>query len=174
MTKKYFLSLLSFIIIIVFLFYAGSHIRWSKMLSPGALSSAHAEQDLSEDCQACHTKGMQVDNEKCLECHGEIKDKMDLDSGLHGHAADECLDCHSEHHGEEANIAYFDRENFDHTKTGWVLEGRHRLLKCEACHIEETFLLDKTDCSYCHQDFHDGEYGNDCAECHNQDTFRME
>jgi len=174
MKKKYFLSLLLFSIIILFLFYTGLHIRWSRMLSPGALSLAHAELDLSEDCQACHTKGKQIENGKCLECHGEIRDKMDLGLGLHGLASEECLDCHSEHHGEETNIAYFDKENFDHTKTGWLLEGRHRLLKCEACHIKGTFLLDKTECAHCHQDFHEGEYGNECAECHTQDTFRME
>ena len=172
--KKYLLSLILLIIIIVILFYIGFHIRWSKMLSPGALSLAHAELDLSGNCQACHTKGKQIDNSKCLDCHEEIRDKMDLDLGLHGQASEECLDCHSEHHGLETNIAFFDKENFDHTKTGWLLEGRHILLKCEACHTRDTFLLDKTECIHCHQDFHDGEYGKDCAECHNQDTFRME
>ena len=174
MIKKYFLSLLLFILIMACLFYIGLHIKWSKMLAPGALSLAHAELDLSEDCQSCHTKGKQIDYDKCLDCHEEIRDKMDSKSGLHGIASEECLDCHSEHHGPEANIAYFDEANFDHTKTGWLLEGRHRLLKCEACHLKDTFLLDNTECVHCHQDFHEGEYGQDCAECHNQDTFRME
>lgn len=155
-------------------FYTCFNIRWSVMLAPGDLSLAHAEQDLSEDCQACHTKGKQIDNAKCLECHVEIQDKMDLNRGIHDNSATDCLNCHTEHHGKETNIAYFDMEHFDHAKTGWLLEGRHRLLICEACHLNDSFLLNKTDCIHCHKDFHEGEYGNDCSECHNQDSFRME
>ncbi|MGA1794346.1 MAG: hypothetical protein ACMUIL_00690 [bacterium] len=172
--KKYSLSLLLLLIVVFFLLYACFHVKWSEMLSPGDLSLAHADMDLSEDCQACHTKGKQIDNGKCLDCHAEIQDKMDLNQGLHSQASSECLDCHSEHHGKETNIAYFDEDNFDHAKTGWSLEGRHTLLKCEACHMKDSFLLDKADCIHCHKDFHEGEYGTDCAECHDQDSFRME
>ena len=116
--KKYLLPLLLLIIILVVLSYVGLQIRWSKMLSPGELSLAHAELDLSEDCQACHTKGKRIDNGKCLDCHEEIREKMDLDLGLHGHASEECLDCHSEHHGLETDIAYFDKENLDNNRKG--------------------------------------------------------
>ena len=164
------------IIIIGFLFYIGFHFKWSKLFSPGELSTAHAELDMSGDCQACHTKGKQLDWAKCLGCHEEIKEKKDLGSGLHSLASEECLDCHSEHHGRETNIAYFDLEDFDHSRAGWKLEGIHSALKCLACHKKDTYLLDKTNCVDCHQDqdIHEGENGDDCAECHSQDTFRME
>jgi len=82
--------------------------------------------------------------------------------------------CHSEHHGLESNIAYFDLENFDHSRAGWELEGIHDRLKCVVCHKKDSYLMDKKNCIDCHQDIHEGENGDDCAECHSQDTFEME
>ena len=177
MTKKVFLKILLptvVIIIIGLLFYVGLHIKWANFFSPGELSIAHAKLDSSANCQACHTKGKQLESGKCLVCHEEIKEKKKLGRGLHSNASEECVDCHSEHHGRESNIAYFDLENFDHSRTGWKLEGLHNDLKCGTCHKKETYLLDKTECIDCHEDIHEGENGDDCAECHSQHTFKME
>ena len=173
MIKRVFLSIIV-IIAIGFLTYKGLETRWPKLFSPGQLSAAHAKLDLSGDCQACHTKGKQVDNGKCLGCHKEIKERRDSGSGLHSLASEECLVCHSEHHGLESNIAYFDHHNFDHSRAGWELEGIHDRLKCEVCHKKDSYLMDKKNCIDCHQDIHEGENGDDCAECHSQDTFKME
>ena len=177
MIKNIFLKIflpLVLLIIIGFLFSRYFHFRWSKLFSPGQLSEAHSTLDESGDCQACHTKGNRLDNDKCLGCHEEIKEKRESGLGLHSRASEECLDCHSEHHGLKCNIAYFDAENFDHSRAGWKLEGIHNELKCGTCHRKETYLLDKTRCIDCHQDIHEGENGDDCAECHSQDTFKME
>ena len=177
MAKKFFLKILLptvVILIIGLLFYEGLHINWSHFFSPGKLSIAHAKLDLSGDCQACHTKGKQLDIGKCLACHEKIKEKKELGRGLHSKASGTCLHCHSEHHGREYNVAYFDLKNFDHSITGWKLEGLHNDLKCETCHKKDTYLLDKTKCIDCHEDIHEGENGDDCGECHSQHTFKME
>jgi hypothetical protein len=173
--KKVLLPLIS-VIILGLLFYKGLKVRWANLFSPGALSSVHAELDKTGKCDACHTKGKQLETAKCLDCHKEIKEKRQAGSGLHGREKDACFACHSEHHGREADIAFFNKDAFDHSKAGWALEGMHKKLRCEACHQEKSYLMAGTECFDCHheQDVHWGENGKDCAECHNQDTFKLE
>ena len=82
---------------IVFIFYLGFKITWSKLFSHGVLSEAHEELEKSGECKACHTKGQKLDIEKCLLCHEEIKEKIEANSGLHAKTSKECANCHSEH-----------------------------------------------------------------------------
>ena len=171
--KKILLPIIS-IIILGLLFYKGSQMRWAKLFSPGELSLAHAELELSGECDACHTKGKKLDTQKCFECHDDINNLRKSGSGLHGQELEPCLDCHSEHHGRNSDIAYFDMTNFDHRKVGWPLEGMHKKLRCDVCHESDSYLLTKTACIDCHADIHEGENGKDCAECHHQDSFKVE
>lgn len=165
--------LLLLILIIVFVIFLCVSVKWSKLFSPGELSSAHAQLDDSGQCNACHTRGKQLDWEKCLGCHKEIKTKADKKQGIHGTASRDCILCHSEHHGRELKTYYLDKETFDHSRTGWKLEGLHALLKCEACHLNGSYSLDKTECVHCHHDIHLGQLGTQCAKCHNAETFNI-
>ena len=171
--KIFILILLGFIIF--FMLYAVFQIRWANLFSPGELSIAHAEFDQSGDCGACHTKWMKLDNSKCLECHKEIKSEIKKDFGLHGRASkgEECSRCHSEHHGREYDLSYLDVDTFDHTTTGWSLEGVHSLLKCEACHSRDSYLLGMNECVLCHKDVHLGQLGVECHKCHNPKSFEI-
>ncbi|MEW5803782.1 MAG: hypothetical protein AB1847_16940 [bacterium] len=164
---------LIFVIACVSVFlYAGCHLKWSQLFSPGPLSSAHEELDANGDCAACHTRGKRLDTRKCLDCHQEIKTMIQAKTGFHSRVSWECEHCHSEHHGRSYRIAHIDPKTFDHALTGWPIEGSHDLLKCEACHKKGSYLLDKNQCIHCHRDVHEGENGTDCTECHNQRTFR--
>jgi hypothetical protein len=72
---------------------------------------------------------------------------------------------------------------FDHELTSYRLHGRHAVLRCEQCHrmaekkeFRRTFFLSFSKCTDCHADGHNGEfassYNNDCASCHNEDSYR--
>ena len=169
MKKIFGLIILS--IIITLALYMAFHIEWSRAFSPGALSKAHKDFDHLAQCKACHAKGRKLDNGKCLACHEEIGRRIKKSSGLHARISHECSGCHSEHHGREYNPIHFDKETFEHNTTGWQLEGIHALLRCTTCHLKNTYLLDTIECVHCHQDIHEGENGQDCGECHNQDSF---
>lgn len=174
MDKKRVFVLILGIIIIFLLLYGVFQIRWSNLFSPGELSVAHAEFDKSGDCGACHTRGMRLDNGKCLDCHEEIKGETVKEYGLHGRASTECSLCHSEHHGREYNLSYLDIETFDHSTTGWSLDGVHDLLKCEACHSKDSYLLEMHECVFCHEDIHLGQLGPECHRCHDAESFEIE
>lgn len=40
--------------------------------------------------------------------------------------------------------------DFDHFTTGYELTGEHRIIPCEACHVDAVFVGTPTDCAGCH------------------------
>ena len=170
--KKRIIFLVFTVAIIALLFYIVLNINWSKMLSPGPLSPAHAELDVKGKCNACHTRGKRLDTDKCLLCHQEIKTMMQTNRGFHARVTKRCEHCHAEHHTRLFNAIHFDAKDFDHSMAGSPIGGKHLLLRCEVCHEKGTYLLDKHKCFQCHKDVHNGENGKDCSECHNQDSFQ--
>jgi len=97
----------------------------------------------------------------------------------------DCVRCHSEHNGENFQLIHWEpsQKAFDHSKTGYLLEGKHAGLTCEQCHtaahispaerstikvkdLNRTFLGLSRDCLSCHTDRHQGQLGSDCARCH--------
>ncbi|MGA1839459.1 MAG: hypothetical protein ACMUIU_02450 [bacterium] len=165
-------KIILFIVLIIFVFYLGFKVKWSKLFSHGVLSEVHKELEKSGECNACHTKGQKLDFDKCLLCHEKIKEKIESNSGLHAKASKECVNCHSEHHGESYNLIHLDIERFDHNSTGWPLNGKHALLRCTVCHSKESYLLDKNRCRDCHYDIHLGQLDTDCDKCHNEENFK--
>ena len=86
-------------------------------LSPGKLTTAHADLEGMFKCTQCHVLGNKLDDNKCLGCHEEIQSLIDLDRGYHSSEevrTRECAACHSEHHGRNFDMMRFDQENFDH------------------------------------------------------------
>jgi hypothetical protein len=70
-----------------------------------------------------------------------------------------CSACHT--------TASWTRVSFDHSKTGFPLEGRHLSASCNECHTTGDFNVPvATSCSVCHRDVHTGEFGTRCAGCH--------
>ena len=155
-------------------------------LSPGDLTSAHAELEGLSHCTDCHTLGDKVSNDKCLDCHNFIRDRIRQNRGYHASAEvrnKDCFQCHSEHHGRKFEITRFDTGNFDHTLTGYELTGEHKNIDCRQCHKPDfvadrelksrknTFLGLDTECVACHDDYHQGTLSQDCASCHTTDNF---
>ena len=162
-------------------------IALNGQISPGDLTTAHAEFEGMGNCTQCHDIGNKIPNNKCLECHEEIQNL--INGGLGYHSSKEvvnkdCIDCHSEHHGRKFDMVRFDQDNFDHELTGYILEGQHDVIECRDCHKsdfifnsdikkrENTFLGLGQDCVSCHDDYHQETLGTDCISCHDIEAFR--
>lgn len=155
-------------------------------ISPGALTMEHAQLEGMSNCTQCHELGDKVTNQKCLDCHKEIKNLMTQNRGFHASNQVEnqsCTKCHSEHHGRNFDMVRFDTNTFNHNMTGYRLEGAHKAVDCRQCHQtknivdasikkrKDTYLGLNTDCLSCHEDFHQGSLSNDCLKCHTMEAF---
>lgn len=155
-------------------------------LSPGDLHKSHANLEGIENCTKCHDVGKRVAPSKCLACHVILRQQIDNNKGLHANAGHkQCEQCHVEHHGRNFDLIYWKngQKSFDHTKTGYTLEGKHAEQECRSCHkpanissadlfkerkknLQTTFLGLKTDCLSCHHDEHRGQMAKNCLNCH--------
>ncbi len=154
-------------------------------ISPGELSSHHAKFDGLNNCTKCHTIGEGLDNKKCLECHTEIRSRIEKNLGYHSSnevKAKDCWKCHSEHNGRNFKIINFNPKQFDHRKTGYELTGQHKLIDCSKCHNQKfisdtklkkvkTYLGLSRNCISCHEDIHQKTAGITCENCHNTSSF---
>jgi hypothetical protein len=140
-----------------------------NLISPGKLAKAHSKFEGLDNCQKCHEPGKKVTAEKCLACHQPIAERIAAKKGVHRDVKGDCVTCHVEHEGVDAQLRPFDPKKFDHSKeTGFALDGRHAPLagKCESCHKVRSFLAAQPACASCHADVHKGRLGPDCASCH--------
>ena len=70
--------------------------------------------------------------------------------------------------------------DFDHSSTGWPLNGKHLEIDCKACHFIEKsdnngvatqkFANLDTNCASCHENIHEDAFAingvTDCVRCH--------
>jgi len=156
-------------------------------ISPGDLAQVHAHLEGLSNCTQCHTLGDKVTDEKCLDCHKEIKSLIDNNRGYHVSSevkAKNCFECHNDHHGRNFQIIRFDADNFDHKLSGYKLEGTHAKKDCKDCHKPQfisnqklkekasTYLGLETTCLSCHEDYHQGTLDNNCMDCHNLEKYK--
>lgn len=148
------------------------------LLMPGKLAAGHVE--FEADCHKCHASFDKANQTPlCLDCHEEIA--ADLQSGhrLHGHVGSggdiNCVDCHSDHKGRDADISGLDPDHFGHDTTEFPLLGAHATLNCADCHSSGTRFRDaESGCADCHDDVHRGKLGDDCRGCHTENGWRDE
>ncbi|MGE3888139.1 MAG: hypothetical protein AB7H81_17025 [Vicinamibacterales bacterium] len=146
-----------------------AHAQLGALLSPGRLAQAHAELEGVTNCLQCHSAGRQVAADKCLSCHKPVAERLARKAGVHRNVTTDCVTCHVEHAGAEAELRPFDTSNFNHrTETGYALDGLHAPLaqQCASCHKTRSFLTVSTSCASCHADTHKGSLGATCATCH--------
>lgn len=110
-------------------------------------------------CRNCHVKGGRAIpvGEKprtCAECHQPLHPVTRLTAG--------CARCHSAKTWRGAE--------FDHSRTGFALAGKHQELRCPACHRpQRKFTYQEGKCQSCHEhrNAHKGQYHDTpCAKCH--------
>ncbi len=159
----------------------------SAQISPGDLAKVHAHLEGMANCTLCHTLGAKVSNERCLDCHKEIKTRLDENKGFHASVklkGKNCIICHSDHYGRNYDIVHLLKEKFDHNETGFKLEGKHAKKSCADCHKkefiknseikkkQETFLGLNDQCMNCHEDIHQKTLSLNCQNCHNNENFK--
>lgn len=135
---------------------------------------------LAVPCFACHktitsrasrvkTIQFQFTAHQCINCHQDVhKGQTTRFVSKQKSSEDQCAYCH--------NVESWRNVSFDHSKTGFILEGRHLTTACSSCHWQEnsadwTFKSVAKECSSCHQDVHGGQFRTadnrvDCARCH--------
>ena len=156
-------------------------------ISPGELARVHSHLEGMTNCTQCHILGKKVSNKKCLDCHTELKIRIELKKGYHsasGIPEKECVSCHSDHHGVNFQIVRFAKEMFNHNLTGFNLTGAHAKKQCIDCHKSEfikdqkikkkkfTYLGLNTPCLSCHADYHQQTLSANCTDCHDVGTFK--
>ena len=145
---------------------------FERLVMPGPVTGAHAEYE--SNCVGCHVRfERQSQRELCLDCHKEIAEDFQTNTGYHSRAPDvgtkECSSCHTEHEGRTADIVGLKEPTFDHGLTDFPLLGKHGSVVCADCHVpEQTFHDADTECNSCHMkdDRHRGNLGEACADCH--------
>lgn len=177
--------------------FAAVIVIWSGVLhaqiSPGPLARAHNGLSGPANCTQCHAVSTRSATFLCSECHKEIAAEIQNRRGLHFvfSQSNTCVKCHSDHNGENFNMLHWDPtpKGFDHSKTGYVLDGKHASTTCRSCHtaqhisLSSRALLKSKDlthtwmglspaCTTCHQDKHDGRFGANCLQCHNTTTWK--
>ncbi len=165
-------------------------------ISPGPLSQVHSFLDGPTNCMKCHDFAKRPPEYKCLDCHQEIRTRLEENRGLHpslvgnDRTGRSCVSCHSDHNGRNFSIVHWDipPTRFDHRRAGYELEGKHRTLACNVCHqpsrisaaeaktiqvkdLRRTYLGLSTKCSACHVDEHRGQFTADCSSCHDSNRW---
>ncbi|MCK6684659.1 MAG: hypothetical protein L6R30_19840, partial [Thermoanaerobaculia bacterium] len=150
-------------------FGQGAHAQVGALVSPGPLSRAHAALEGIKNCEKCHERKKQVSAARCLACHKPVAERIQAQKGVHAGVKDDCVACHVEHMGKDAELRPLDQKSFDHKGvTGFALDGMHARLSsnCGACHKTRTFLNLSPSCASCHRDPHKGTLGASCVACH--------
>ena len=164
------------------------HIGWAQ-LSPGKLSNSHSKLEGLSNCTQCHEIGNKISSSKCLACHKDLRNRIQEQKGYHASAAikgKDCIQCHSEHHGEKFQMIHFDKKSFDHKQTGFALEGAHatKIKDCKECHQSKnisspihinkknTFMGLTSKCLSCHENYHQNKLSENCTSCHEMATFK--
>jgi len=167
----------------ILLMSALARVAGAQLLSPGALSRAHASIEGDAHCGDCHSSGKRVDQGACLKCHGDLGARIAAGQGLHGlqYKNQPCEKCHVEHLGvgtEQVRWPGGDRSKLDHALTGWPLDGAHKTTPCNKCHTKlntrgaPTLLGLSRTCTSCHKDPHEGRFGAACTSCHDEVTWK--
>ena len=131
------------------------------------------------DCRRCHEvtfsegrlyqqfSGIPFSN--CTSCHDDVHNNR---------LGTQCKQCHTEESFQELASPV----TFNHQRTGYPLEGRHKKIDCASCHVDASIATPQTvflefanreinNCNACHQDVHEQKFGTDCKSCHTVESF---
>lgn len=126
------------------------------------------------ECVKCHKveiingKQMQeftgIQFASCVNCHKDVHENK---------FGSDCRQCHT----EESFHTVKGMKDFNHDKTNFKLEEKHRFVDCKACHkTAYTDPVKHERCADCHKDYHNGQFNSqakktDCKDCHTMKGF---
>jgi hypothetical protein len=145
---------------------------YESILMPGKVIEGHKKYE--KQCNRCHKKfNKKAQRTLCLDCHKKIAKDIRLKNGFHGRDTRirkvQCAICHTEHKGRKADIVNLNIDIFSHTKTNFLLHGKHKSADCFACHTKgKKYRKVTSACVSCHkkQNPHPPSMGTDCQQCH--------
>lgn len=140
----------------------------NQLLAPGPLILGHEKLEHT-DCLKCHEAAGGVPNKLCLDCHKEIRRDVEAKNSFHGLMNNKaCIDCHKDHKGRNFDSIFVQTKTFDHSKTGFSLDGAHEKTDCVKCHVDKRKekAIRTTDARY---------FGtvNSCNKCHIKDDIHF-
>ena len=118
------------------------------------------------DCNACHNGNYNLTSAECLQCHQNDYNTAANPNHTAAGIPTTCGDCHT------ANG--WSPSTFNHSTTGFTLDGAHASLQCSTCH-QGTITGLSPDCVSCHQtDYNNAANPNHaaagipttCGDCH--------
>lgn len=143
------------------------------LFSPGELSSKHAKYEGMQNCTLCHKVGGGLPDERCLDCHKKLAERIARKEGVHARFKERCTACHVEHMGRDHSLINIVEKGFKHDLTGYILKGKHSALECRKCHkAQGVYTGEVGECVSCHTDKHEKQLGTDCAKCHEPDGWK--
>ncbi len=126
------------------------------------------------ECQKCHpavavagttVRKYRPREPRCAGCHEDFHRGAFRAFASPGAAPGDCAGCHGPQGWRPVA--------FDHARTGFTLEGRHREVTCKACHRTSSFADPvPRACAACHRDVHLGRLGQRCQDCHDPSSFQ--
>ncbi|MCF7805022.1 MAG: hypothetical protein K9N46_06580 [Candidatus Marinimicrobia bacterium] len=131
-----------------------------------------------DNCSTCHTDPEDRTVFTCITggCHDNETElnQEHQEEGVSGYTyqSDACYACHPTGESDDS---------FDHTATGFPLDGQHLPLQCNACHINNDFQTPlNSECTACHTDTYnqtsnpshsDSGFSDLCESCHSTAGF---
>jgi hypothetical protein len=108
-----------------------------------------------------------IEYQACTSCHQDEHK---------GNLPGRCNHCHAESSFKD----FVGARKFNHNLTNFQLKGKHKNTACFECHSRESNPqnvfqdqqgINENNCISCHDDIHEGKFGNDCYNCHSEENF---
>jgi hypothetical protein len=116
------------------------------------------------------------DHVRCAGCHGADRGRLATVDKV------TCSTCHGTRHGGQFGSAcdschkptkWSEVPSFDHARTMFPLDRRHRAVPCLGCHDVSRVARLSPDCRACHGDPHRGRTQLACDDCHRADRWSV-
>jgi hypothetical protein len=129
---------------------------------------------------------------QCLDCHNQkyIKDqKLKTKKLTYLGLNSDCLSCHEDYHKQTLSSSCLNCHNpesfksaskFNHNNARFQLLGMHKTVDCLKCHKKENINgkafqefrgVPFNNCTSCHKDPHLNQFGQNCRQCHTEESF---
>jgi ubiquitin len=149
--------------------------KFDHKLTGYPLSVPHAK----KDCKDCHASKYIGDT--------KLKNKKNTYLGV----KTECLNCHIDYHLRTLSSncltchnpdAFVPASKFNHDNAKFQLAGKHRNVECVKCHkinntegkkFQQFSGIQYTNCTSCHKDPHNNKFGQNCRQCHSEESFQV-
>jgi hypothetical protein len=131
--------------------------------------------------------------QECKECHAPAfisEPKLKARKNTYLGVNTECLTCHADYHLKtlspvctncHTQDSFVPASGFNHDNAKFRLAGKHKNVDCQKCHkvqitegkkFQQFRGIQYTNCTSCHKDPHQNQFGQNCRQCHSEDSFR--